>query len=514
MLTNIHVKNFAIIDEADIDLADNLNIFTGETGAGKSLLLGALNMALGARTLKDIIRADADYALSEVTFTGIPKAAHKMLEDEGFSDTEEVVISKKLLSNGRSVLRINGETASAGFVKELAGCLIDIYGQNEHQSLLKKENQLAIVDEYAGEGIEAVKDKVKEQYKKYSGLKKECESLNDDEQARKRRADLLEYEINEIESAQVKEGEEEELKDRHKLLANARLIMEGLAEAHNAIEGDGRASDSLTEAIRALSRVSEFDERLSAMTDALADIDGVLSDAVRDINDYMDSLPDDSRELEETEERLDLIMKLKSKYGASVKQIDDYCEKAKKELEQLSDYEGYTEKLKSDYAEAEKQLIKSSRELTKMRKASAEKLGVMIKEALGELNFNQTEFTIEISEKDVYSANGTDECTFMMSMNPGESQRPLQDVASGGELSRIMLAIKTILAKKDEADHYAGIVDAVLTFDELTAWFKSRNIVLTRTAEANDESRARAFQDHAGHQIGHGRKRRRRYANI
>ena len=466
MLTNIHVKNFAIIDEADIDLADNLNIFTGETGAGKSLLLGALNMALGARTLKDIIRADADYALSEVTFTGIPEAACRMLENEGFSDTGEVVISKKLLSNGRSVLRINGETASAGFVKELAGCLIDIYGQNEHQSLLKKENQLSIVDEYAGEKLEALKDKVKEEYKKYSELKKECESLNDDEQARKRRTDLLEYEINEIESAQVKEGEEEDLKDRHKLLANARLIMEGLAEAHNAIEGDGRASDSLTEAIRALSRISEFDDRLSAMTDALADIDGVLSDAVRDINDYMDSLPDDSRELEETEERLDLIMKLKSKYGASVKQIDTYCEKAKKELEQLSDYEGYTEKLKADFADAEKALSKSSRELTKMRKASAEKLGSLIKEALGELNFNQTEFTIEISEKEGYTANGTDDCTFMMSMNPGEAARPLQDVASGGELSRIMLGIKSVMAGKD------GV--GTLIFDEIDAGISGR----------------------------------------
>ena len=198
MLTNIHVKNFAIIDEADIDLADNLNIFTGETGAGKSLLLGALNMALGARTLKDIVRADADFALSEVTFTDLPEKAKELLDKEGFTDADELVISKKLLSNGRSVLRINGETASAGLVKELAGCLIDIYGQNEHQSLLKKEHQLFLVDEYAGEGLEALKEKVKEQYKRYSELKKESEGLNDDEQARKRRADLLEYEINEI----------------------------------------------------------------------------------------------------------------------------------------------------------------------------------------------------------------------------------------------------------------------------------------------------------------------------
>ena len=336
MLTNIHVKNFAIIDEADIDLADNLNIFTGETGAGKSLLLGALNMALGARTPKDIVRNDADFALSEVTFTDISAKAKDLLVNEGFSCTDEVVISKKLLNNGRSVIRVNGETASAGFVKELAGVLIDIYGQNEHQSLLKKENQLAIVDEFAGETLEAIKEKLKAGYKKFSELKKESEGLNDDEQARKRREDLLEYEINEIESAAIREGEEEELKDRHRFLANARLITEGLGEAYEALTGDGRASDSLTEAIRALSRISEYDGKLSEMMDALSDIDGVLSDAVRDMSDFQEALPDDSRELEEVEDRLDLISKLKSKYGATAELINRYYEDAKKELERLS----------------------------------------------------------------------------------------------------------------------------------------------------------------------------------
>ncbi|MCR4624869.1 MAG: DNA repair protein RecN [Lachnospiraceae bacterium] len=484
MLTNIHVKNFAIIDEADIDLADNLNIFTGETGAGKSLLLGALNMALGARTLKDIVRADADFALSEVTFTGLPEKAKELLDKEGFTDADEVVISKKLLNNGRSVLRINGETASTGLVKELAGCLIDIYGQNEHQSLLKKEHQLFLVDEYAGDELTALKEKVKEQYKKYSELKKESEGLNDDEQARKRRADLLEYEINEIKNAQIKDGEEEELKDRHRLLANARLISEGLAEAHNALDGDGRASDCLTEAIRALSRISEYDDRLAEMTDALSDIDGVLSDAVRDINDYMDTLPDDSRELDEVEERLDLIMKLKSKYGATVKQINDYYDNAVEELDRLSDYEGYSKKLKADCEEAEKALLKSCKELTKLREASAKKLGSMIKDALGELNFNQTEFKIEISQKENYSANGMDECVFMMSMNPGESVRPLQDVASGGELSRIMLGIKSVMAGKE------GV--GTLIFDEIDAGISGR------TAQKVSEKLSKIA---AGHQV-------------
>ncbi|MBR5180377.1 MAG: DNA repair protein RecN [Lachnospiraceae bacterium] len=466
MLTNIHVKNFAIIDEADIDLADNLNIFTGETGAGKSLLLGALNMALGARTQKDIVRNDADFALSELTFSDVSEKAKDLLEKEGYTAEDEVVISKKLLSNGRSVVRVNGETASAGLVKELAGVLIDIYGQNEHQSLLKKENQLSIVDEFAGKDLSELKGKLKEEYKTYSDLKKEFESLNDDEQARKRREDLLEYEIDEIENAALKDGEEEELKDRHRFLANARLITEGLGEAYEALTGDGRASDSLSEAIRALSRISEYDDRLSEMTDALSDIDSVLSDSIRDIGDFQNSLPDDSRELEEVEERLDLISKLKSKYGATVELINRYYEEAKKELERLSDYEGYSKKLKTDLAESEKRLTALCKDATKKRKAAAEKLGAKIMEALAELNFNQTEFKIEISEKDGYTANGKDECTFMMSMNPGESTRPLMDVASGGELSRIMLGIKSVMAGKDSV--------GTLIFDEIDAGISGR----------------------------------------
>lgn len=466
MLTNIHVKNFAIIDEADIDLADNLNIFTGETGAGKSLLLGALNMALGARTQKDIVRNDADFALSELTFSDVSEKAKDLLEKEGYTAEDEVVISKKLLSNGRSVVRVNGETASAGLVKEMAGVLIDIYGQNEHQSLLKKENQLSIVDEFAGKDLSELKGKLKEEYKTYSDLKKEFESLNDDEQARKRREDLLEYEIDEIENAALKDGEEEELKDRHRFLANARLITEGLGEAYEALTGDGRASDSLSEAIRALSRISEYDDRLSEMTDALSDIDSVLSDSIRDIGDFQNSLPDDSRELEEVEERLDLISKLKSKYGATVELINRYYEDAKKELERLSDYEGYSKKLKTDLAESEKRLTALCKDATKKRKAAAEKLGAKIMEALAELNFNQTEFKIEISEKDGYTANGKDECTFMMSMNPGESTRPLMDVASGGELSRIMLGIKSVMAGKDSV--------GTLIFDEIDAGISGR----------------------------------------
>ena len=482
MLTNIHVNNFAIIDEADIDLADNLNIFTGETGAGKSLLLGALNMALGARTPKDIVSSSADFALSELTFTNVSSEVKRLLENEGFSAEDEVVISKKLLNTGRSVIRVNGETSSQSFVKELAGVLIDIYGQNEHQSLLKKENQLGIVDEFSGEEAGSLKVKIREEYKKYSELKKEYEGLSGDEKSRKRRIDLLEYEIDEIESAGIKDGEEDELKDRHKLLANARLIQEGLMEAHSLIDGDGKASDLLGEAIRAISRISEYDDKLGAIYDALSDIDSCLGDAVRDISDYMENLPDDRQEMEEVEERLDLISRLKSKYGSSVEQINKYLSEAKQELDKLNDFEGYSEKLKTDYAKIQSSLEKLCCKLSKVREEAALKLSEQISLSLAELNFNQTEFKIVISQKEGFHPDGKDECTFMMSMNPGEPIRPLNEVASGGELSRIMLGIKSVMAGRDSV--------GTLIFDEIDAGISGR------TAQKVSEKLSKIASEH------------------
>ena len=483
MLTNIHVKNFAIIDEADIDLNDNLNIFTGETGAGKSLLLGALNMALGARTPKDIVRESADSALSELTFTGISDKALRLMDESGISvEDDTVVISKKLLSNGRSIVRINGETSSASLVKELAGLLIDIYGQNEHQSLLKKERQMDILDEFAGDNIKDLKSKVGTSYALYKKLKDEAESLSGDEQSRVRRADLLEYEINEIETAAIKEGEEEGLKDRHKLLANARLILEGLSEAYQSISGDGRAGDSISEAIKAVSRISGFDEGISGIMDMLSDIDGYINDVSREIGNYMDNLPDDSSELDEVEERLDLISRLKSKYGNTAKQIDEYYENAKDELEKLRDYEGYSKKLEKDLANVENELVTAGKRLTKERKKAAEQLSAKITEALAELNFNQVEFKIDISEKKGYHADGVDDCTFMISLNPGEPIRPVQDVASGGELSRIMLGIKSVMAGKDSV--------GTLIFDEIDAGISGR------TAQMVSEKLCRIATEH------------------
>ena len=485
MLSNIHVKNFAIIDEADIDLADNLNIFTGETGAGKSLLLGALNMALGARTPKDIISADADFALSELTFTGVSEKVRLMLEDAGISvENDEVVISKKLMNNGRSIIRINGETSTAAYIKDLAGVLIDIYGQNEHQSLLKKESQRDILDEFGQDKILATKKKLKEAYNAYKALKDEAAELIDDAQSRKRRIDLLEYEINEIESAAIKPDEEEELKERHRFLANARLIADGLAESHDCLNGNGRAGNSISEAIRALSRISEFDGKLEEILNSLSDIDSCLSDVMRDMSDYAENLPDDRQELEEVEERLDLISRLKSKYGNTTALIDKYFENAKQELEKLQNFESYTAGLKSKLEASEKEVALLSGKLTEYRKKTALSLGEKITEALGEMNFNQVKFVIDISQKSDYHADGMDECTFMISLNPGESLKPVQEVASGGELSRIMLGIKSVMAGNDSVQ--------TLVFDEIDAGISGR------TAQMVSEKLCRIA---AGHQV-------------
>lgn len=482
MLVNVHVKNFAIIDEADIDLSDNLNIFTGETGAGKSLLLGALNMALGGRTYKDTVREDAEFALSELTFTGVRKNILDRLSEQGISAEDEVVISKKMMSNGRSVVRINGETSTASFVKEIAAGLIDIYGQNENQLLYNTTRQMDILDDYCGEKADVLKKEIHQVYMEYRDLKNDSENCIDDEKTRQRRIELLKYEIDEIEAAGLSENEESELKERHKLLANVRLIEEGLTGAYECINGEGRISDSISVAIKSISRIAEFDERLAQILEELYSIDSCLSDTMREIDDYQDSLPDDREEITEIEERLDLISRLKAKYGNSVAEIMEYHENACHELQKLEDYEGYMKALEDKIAETTARLSKASKRLTKLRKENAEVLEKKISEALLELNFNQVEFSISINERNGFHPDGSDDCCFMISLNPGEKLRPLNEIASGGELSRIMLGIKSVMAGQDEI--------GTLIFDEIDAGISGR------TAQKVSEKLCRIAKEH------------------
>lgn len=466
MLSNIHVKNFALIDEADIELSDNLNILTGETGAGKSILLGAVNLALGARTSKDVVKSDAEYALSELTFTGVSDRLKEKAESLGISLEDELVISRKLYSNGKNVIRINGETFNASAVKQLTASLIDIYGQNENQTLNDRDKQLELVDHWVGDKAYQLKRTVQEEYSAYRTAKKELNELEIDPSSMSREIDRLQFEIKEIEEAAISEGEEEELKLEHSKLANSRLIVEGVSGAASLLYDDDSVSDKLSAAIKCLVRVSEFDPELSQMYDSLVEADTRISEIYRELSDYLEDIPDDEEELLRVEERLDLISHLKQKYGNSVSMINAYLQNDRDRLEKLLNFENTRAAIMRRVESSEKSLVKLYDELSALRKAGAKELLEKVVSAMKDLNFNHVCFEISFNKKEGFFDNGTDEISFLISLNPGEALKPLERIASGGELSRIMLAIKSVMAVKDDID--------TLIFDEIDTGISGR----------------------------------------
>lgn len=462
MLSNVHVKNFALIDEADIGLDDNLNILTGETGAGKSILLGAVNLALGGRASKDVVRQNADFCLSELTFNRLSDAALEAAKELGIEcDDDEIVISRKLMNNGKSVIRVNSETVSATAVKKLTGELIDIYGQNEHISLLSSSKHLDIIDRFAGEDADKLKDSIKEEFTKYKKLKDEFEGLENDPARRARDIDRLNSEIEEIENAAVKDGEEEELKSRRRILMNAGQIEEALNTVSEMLYGSDGCSDRLSQALRQLSRVEALDEKLSGYLEDLQNIDSQMSDIYRDIRDYLDTMPESGEELESVDLRLELVMRLKSKFGYTVDEINEYLKNDKDELNKLLDFENYTDDLKKKLEVSKDKVMKQCRKLSELRKESADSLKKRISDALLDLNFNQARFDIEMSVKEEPHADGIDQAEFMISLNPGEELKSLSRIASGGEMSRIMLGIISVFAGRETVD--------TLIFDEIDA---------------------------------------------
>ncbi len=462
MLSNVHVKNFALIDEADIELAGNLNILTGETGAGKSILLGAINLALGARTSKDSVRANADYALAELTFTELNDKVLSVCEELGIdTDGDELVISRKLMQNGKSIIRINGETMNAAAARMLTCELIDIYGQNEHQSLLDAGAQLEIVDRFLGPEAVSLKSDISVEYEEYASLKKELGSLENNPLKRAREIDRIQSEILEIEQAELKEGEEEELKAERKVLANSELINEALGNACGYLYEDNACSDLISAAIKALSKVAELDENLGGYLEELNEIDSRISDVYRELEDYLDSIPQSKERLHEVEDRLDLIAGLKMKFGNSVEEIYDFLEENKIRLKKLTEFESYVFELEDKITVSERKCREHSEELSRLRLEAAEILKRQISNALLELNFNRVSFDISFTRKDELHADGIDNTQFLISMNPGEELKPLARVASGGEMSRIMLAVKSVFAKRETI--------GTLIFDEIDA---------------------------------------------
>ncbi len=467
MLQNLHVKNLALIDEIEVEFGDGLNILTGETGAGKSIILGSVNLALGGRYTKDILRQGAEYGFVELTFqVENEHQVRELKELDIYPEDGTVVLSRRLMEK-RSISRINGETVPIALLKEAASILIDIHGQHEHQSLLYKKNHLGIVDAFARETAAVVKQKVLEAYKAYKACEKELDEMETDEAQRAKELSFLKFETGEIREADLKIGEDEDLEELYRRIVNSKRIAECVSEAYlYTSEGNDSASENLSRAIRAVSEIVEYDERASQMYDQLVEIDSLLNDFNRELADYADECEFSDEEFHDTEERLNEINHLKTKYGNTIEEILAYCAAQEKRLAALEDYDNYIEDLRAKAKKSEEELRKQAKKLSAIRRKQAKVLSKSIEDGLKDLNFENVQFEIGFAETKGYTAEGMDDVEFMISLNPGQPLKPLASVASGGELSRIMLAIKTVMASRDEIE--------TLIFDEIDVGISGR----------------------------------------
>jgi DNA repair protein RecN (Recombination protein N) len=461
MLLELHVRNLALIEQADVEFGEGLNIMTGETGAGKSIIIGSVNLALGQKAPKDIIRSGADYAYVELIFS-VGESHRGELEKLEITPDDDglLIITRKILPN-RSVSKINDETVTTAKLRQVTGLLIDIHGQHEHQSLLHASKHLEILDAYARTETVELKKLMAPVYQEYKTLEAELNADNGDQESRRREADFLQFEIDEIENASLKEGEEEDLTEQYRRLANGRRIIESLSAAYEAVE-----TESIGRALHQVSEVAGYDSQVKAIQDQLYDAEAILNDVHHAIRTYMDEVSFDEEELKKIEERLDQIHNLQAKYGSSVAKIHQALAEKKERLAQLENYDEYRRKTEEKYKKTTARLESLSCRLSQARQKAAVPLTEKIRSGLVDLNFLDVSFTMTFSKMDHYTANGYDEAEFRISTNPGEPVRPLGAVASGGELSRIMLAIKTVLADSDAIE--------TLIFDEIDTGISGR----------------------------------------
>ncbi len=469
MLQSLHVKNLALMEETEVEFGEGLNILTGETGAGKSLLIGSVNLALGGKFDREMLRKGADSALVELVFVSqSEKVKEKLSQLELEAQEDGTVIISRKMQVGKSVCKINGETVTAKQVKELAEVLIDIHGQHEHQSLLHKKKHMEILDAYCGGEFLSAAEAVEEAYRECSRLRRELSEEAMDEETKEKERSLAEFEYKEIEQAKLTAGEDEELERRYRLMANGRKITESLAESYQYTGNDSGegAGSSLSRALRALRNVSAYDKRLGELEGQLSEIDNLLADYNRDVAEYMSDCEFDEEEFSEVEERLNTVNHLKGKYGNTIEEVIAYGEERQRMLEKLADYDDYMQKLGQKLDKAEKKLQKACKKLSVIRCQNAAVLTEKLKEALVQLNFLTVAFEVAVRPEQAITAKGYDDVEFLISTNPGESLKPLAQVASGGELSRVMLAIKTVLAGRDDID--------TLIFDEIDAGISGR----------------------------------------
>ena len=463
MLHNLHVKNLALIDETEIDLGPGLNILTGETGAGKSILLGSVGLALGARYTADMLRNGAGNGLVELTFSVDDEKLKKKLQALDIFPEEGMITLSRRLMEGRSVSRINGETVSMATLRDVASMLIDIHGQHDNQTLLNKKNHLALLDLYAGDEIRPLKEEMEKSYRVYRDICRQEEEASLDEESRRRELSLAEFEVSEIQEAAPVPGEDEELEETYRRMTESRKITEAVGETYRYTSEDSgaNASDCLSRAIRAFQEAAEFDERGAQLYSQLLDADSLLNDFNRELAEYAESFEFSEDEFKETEDRLNVLNHLKAKYGNTVSDVLAYCEEKKQRIEELRDYDSFREKLREKKEQVLLKVEKSSDKLHQIREKNASLFSEAIRRQMSELNFLDTRLELRLTDTGHFGSNGRDEAEFYLALNPGEPLKALGNIASGGELSRIMLAVKTVLADEEDTP--------TLIFDEIDA---------------------------------------------
>ena len=468
MLLNVSVKNLALIKESDIYFKDGMNILSGETGAGKSIIIGSINIALGGKVNKEMIRSGEDHAMVELVFKVDRESTRKKLEDAGVTlEDGEVIVTRKIV-NGRSITKVNGETFPVSALRDITALLIDIHGQHDHQSLLKVDKHIGILDEFAAADISGVKNDVLKAYNAYVDAKNELEMFDMDEEQRIRECEFYNFEINEITDADLTIGEDNDIEESFKKVANMKKILESVSVVHNVMNGDTGENvlDMLGRAVSEMASVSDYDDGLKDIYNQLVSIEDLCSSVSRDVSEYADSSEFDEERAKELEERLDLINHLKLKYGNTIEKILEYRDEKQQKLELLENYDIKKKQAQQKLDETEKILDKKCEKLSNLRKKYAVEFEKRVVETLEDLNFLQVKFKVDFKKAGTYSADGNDKAEFMISTNPGEPLMPLAKIASGGELSRIMLGIKTIMAGQDDID--------TLIFDEIDTGISGR----------------------------------------
>lgn len=449
MLTNLHIKNIGIIDDLEVDMNRGMNVLTGETGAGKSLIIDALGIICGGRFSKEMIRKGENYSYVELCMYA---------PNDINSVDENIIITREIYSNGRNLCKINGRLVTVAELRNFMSNYIEIHGQNDNQQILDSRTHIKYLDNFSGDKLIGLKLEYKEKYIRYNEIKRELRNNYGDEKEKQRKLDLLKYQLNEIQDAKLKVGEEEKLEERRKIIVNSEKIAKNLSEADGAI-GENTI-DAIGIAIRALEKIESIDNKYGESANSLRDIYYQIQEISRDVNEYMEDVDFDEKDREKIETRLDIIDNLKRKYGNNIEEILKYSDEINCEINKIENAEEYNEKLRKEQEKIEKEMTEIAEKISEIRKKNAQELSKKINDELIDLEMKNAKINVKVEYKiNEFYEDGKDQVEIFIKTNVGENENKLTQIASGGEMSRIMLAIKKVLAEVDKMP--------IMIFDEI-----------------------------------------------